>query len=219
MAKTQPEIIPFLKWAGGKRWFIFQHKDLFPQQFGTFFEPFLGSAAVFFELKPKKAKLSDVNSDLINVYQVIKTDWNALRKQLVKHQRWHSTEYYYNVRAQVPRTPITRAAKFIYLNRTCWNGLYRVNRKGQFNVPIGTKSSVILGTDNFQELSTILKSATTDTMDFERAIDTAQENDFAFIDPPYTVKHNHNGFIKYNERLFSWEDQVRLRDSIARGLS
>ncbi len=85
-------------------------------------------------------------------------------------------------------------------------------------MPIGTKTSVILDTDNFQELSSILKSVTLEVMDFEHALDTAQENDFAFIDPPYTVKHNHNGFTKYNERLFSWDDQIRLRDAISRAI-
>jgi DNA adenine methylase len=108
-----------------------------------------------------------------------------------------------------------RAARFIYLNRTCWNGLYRVNKKGEFNVPIGTKSSVILEGDDFELVSKALKSATITTCDFETTIDKAGRGDFIFIDPPYTVKHNLNGFIKYNENIFSWQDQVRLKKSIS----
>lgn len=112
------------------------------------------------------------------------------------------------------RTPESRAAQFIYLNRTCWNGLYRVNLEGKFNVPIGTKQNVILETDDFEATSRLLVGAELVCGDFEKVISRAGENDFVFVDPPYTVKHNYNGFIKYNESIFSWDDQVRLRDSV-----
>lgn len=213
------ELVPFLKWAGGKRWFIDRHRDLFPPIFNTYHEPFLGSGAIFFALNPTKGMLSDLNPDLVNAYNVIKNDWKGLLENLKKHQENHCLDYYYKIREQILRNPINRAAQFIYLNRTCWNGLYRVNLKGKFNVPIGTKISVILDTDDLKRMSRILQNVPIESLDFETAIDKAREKDFIFIDPPYTVKHNFNGFIKYNERLFSWNDQVRLRDAVLRAVS
>jgi DNA adenine methylase len=116
----------------------------------------------------------------------------------------------------VPEGFAQKAARFIYLNRTCWNGLYRVNLNGEFNVPIGTKTSVLLGSDDFPSTSQTLQSATLIAGDFEVAIDQAQAGDVVFCDPPYTVRHNNNGFVKYNEQLFVWQDQVRLKDSLER---
>jgi len=118
-----------------------------------------------------------------------------------------------------PTSSLQKAARFIYLNRTCWNGLYRVNKKGEFNVPIGTKSKVIMESDNFQEISRMLKNMEIYVSDFEVTIDKATSGDFIFIDPPYTVKHNLNGFLKYNETIFSWEDQVRLQKSVKRAIN
>ena len=120
------------------------------------------------------------------------------------------------MRASNPADRIERAARLLYLNRTCWNGLYRVNLKNEFNVPIGTKTDVVLSTDNFVALSELLRGASIVSCDFEETIDNAAEGDFVFVDPPYTVKHNLNGFVKYNDRIFSWADQVRLRDAVAR---
>ena len=133
---------------------------------------------------------------------------------LQKHQRNHSKEYYYRVRAQNPRTSYGRAARFIYLNRTCWNGLFRVNLSGEFNVPIGTKTKVLMETDDFQGIANLLKHASLRCEDFETIINQTRGGDFLFVDPPYTVKHNFNGFIKYNENLFSWQDQIRLKDCV-----
>ncbi|WP_261503540.1 DNA adenine methylase, partial [Burkholderia multivorans] len=107
-------------------------------------------------------------------------------------------------------------ARFIYLNRTCWNGLYRVNKNGQFNVPIGTKSNVLLDTDDWPTVSAALRQAKLLVSDFEPIIDQAKRNDIVFADPPYTVKHNNNGFVKYNENIFAWQDQIRLRDALLR---
>lgn len=114
----------------------------------------------------------------------------------------------------MPNGLIDKAARFIYLNRTCWNGLYRVNKNGEFNVPIGTKSEVIMENDDFPQTSSLLNNCTLVSQDFSRSIKTADDKTFLFIDPPYTVKHNNNNFRKYNEELFSWEDQVRLRDCL-----
>ncbi|MDX9987253.1 Dam family site-specific DNA-(adenine-N6)-methyltransferase [Thiothrix unzii] len=201
---------PFLKWAGGKRWFVQNHDFYLPKEFNRYIEPFLGSGAVFFHLQPNNAILGDSNPDLIETYQAIKDNWKLVYRYLKKHHKSHSKEYYYMIRASRPLSPYTRAARIIYLNRTCWNGLYRVNEKGIFNVPIGTRSSVISIEDNFEKISTILSNATLVAGDFEKLIDQATNGDFIFADPPYTVRHNNNGFVKYNEKIFSWYDQERL---------
>lgn len=208
--------IPFLKWAGGKRWLISNHVEEIPTSFNRYIEPFLGSAAVFFHLRPQNALLSDLNSGLISTYLAVRDAPLKVREALVRHNRQHSVEYYYSVRESSPLKAHTKAAKFIYLNRTCWNGLYRVNMKGQFNVPKGTKESVLLNTDDFPKLSKILQNIDIRHSDFEAAIDEANDGDLVFVDPPYTINHNLNGFIKYNEKIFSWDDQIRLRDSLLR---
>jgi DNA adenine methylase len=204
------EVQPFLKWAGGKRWLISSHNNLLPHSYLRYFEPFLGSGAVFFSLRPENAMLADINKELIDCYIAIKNDWFKVEKFLQKHHAAHSHDYYYQLRAQRIEDLSEKAARFIYLNRTCWNGLYRVNRKGEFNVPKGTKNNVLLSSDNFQAISQLLKTVELKHVDFEVLIDKAQAGDFIFVDPPYTVKHNFNGFVKYNETMFHWDDQVRL---------
>lgn len=206
--------VPFLKWAGGKRWLTAKHLDIFPDKFDRYIEPFLGSGAVFFCLAPSKAILSDANTDLVNAYRAIKKNHRVVEQHLAQHQKLHSRDYYYEVRASSPRSAYQKAARFIYLNRTCWNALYRVNKHGQFNVPIGTKTSVLLETDNFSQISKALSRTKLLDGDFQAVINKAGNGDFLFVDPPYTVKHNLNGFVKYNEKIFSWDDQVRLRDSL-----
>jgi DNA adenine methylase len=208
--------IPFLKWAGGKRWLVANYQDIFPRKYSRYIEPFLGSGAVFFHLCPRKALLSDINRDLITTYRVIRDKWRALECALSDHQACHSETYYYAIRNSAPTDNVECAARFIYLNRTCWNGLYRVNKAGEFNVPRGTKNGVLLDTDDFCATSRRLKGVTLKRWDFERSIDSAEKGDLLFVDPPYTVKHNLNGFVKYNDRIFSWEDQVRLRDALVR---
>lgn len=210
---------PFLKWAGGKRWMITKSKGLFPENINRYFEPFLGGGAIFFHLQPNEGQLSDINNDLINSYQIIKEDWRNLYDVLTHYNALHSSTFYYDIRSSKPETRLLQAARFIYLNRTCWNGLYRVNKNGSFNVPIGTKTNVIMDNDNFQKLSDLLQNIDILSCDFETTINRAELGDFVFVDPPYTVKHNLNGFIKYNETLFSWDDQIRLRDSIIRAVN
>jgi DNA adenine methylase len=219
MRKTfdiQNNLVPFLKWPGGKRWFIANHADLLPADFHTYIEPFLGSGTVFFYLKPSKAILGDLNPELIATYQGIKRDWIMVEELLEKHEEAHDEAYYYAVRNREPRNCVYQAARFIYLNRTCFNGIYRVNFDGQFNVPKGDRSSILFDTDDFSKISRLLTKAEIRVSDFEALIDKAKRNDFVFADPPYTVSHNINGFIKYNEHLFSWNDQVRLADALAR---
>ena len=215
---SQQTIVPFLRWPGGKRWLIEQHPNLFPKTFNAYCEPFLGSGAVFFYLNPERAILSDSNAALIETFSAIRNSWRKVISELEKHQELHSVDYYYYIRDTTPTSRHERAARFIYLNRTCFNGIYRVNRNGEFNVPVGDKKNVILESDNWREVSLALRPANLISCDFEAALDMTREGDFAFIDPPYTVKHNANNFVKYNENLFSWQDQVRLNKSIRKAL-
>lgn len=177
------ETTPFLKWAGGKRWLSQRILDLAGPIEGRYIEPFLGGGAVFFALKPERALLSDINAELINAYMVIKVDPGRVYALLKEHQFRHSKKYYYSIRDYQPRCEYRKAARFIYLNRTCWNGLYRVNLKGQFNVPIGTKSAVLLPTDDWDALSTLLRSARIVCGDFEETIAQAVEGDLVFCRP------------------------------------
>ena len=216
MKKTEIEILPFLKWAGGKRWLALRHRGLLPIRFARYIEPFLGSGAMYFALKPKQAILSDLNEELITTYLGVRSDPQRVQQELTKHHQNHCPEYYYQMRRYRPRAAYTRAARLIYLNRTCWNGLYRVNLRGEFNVPIGTKTNAVLQTDDFPTVSSLLAGADIVKADFETTIDRAVKGDFLFVDPPYTVKHNHNGFVKYNETLFSWDDQIRLSEALIR---
>lgn len=209
-------VLPFLKWAGGKRWLMPLAMELQGHCKGQYIEPFLGSGAMYFGLRPERALLSDRNSELIETYRAIADDWRKVRLRLAEHDRAHCAEYYYKVRSSSPTSAAGRAAKFIYLNRTCWNGLYRVNKKGVFNTPIGTKSRATLETDDFESVSELLRTACLSDGDFESQIDRASQGDFVFADPPYTVRHQYNGFIKYNEQLFSWADQERLRAALYR---
>ena len=209
-------ILPFLKWAGGKRWLPTRHSSKFPQQYSTYIEPFLGSAAIYFYLQPEKAILSDSNERLILTYVAIRKNWRRVQQLLSRHHGKHCEAHYYNIRSRIYIDIYHRAAQFIYLNRTCWNGLYRVNRDGTFNVPIGTKTQVLLETDRFDEVAKLLVGAELNVCDFEESIDQAKRGDFIFADPPYTAMHKQNGFVKYTEHIFSWSDQVRLYDTLIR---
>ncbi len=207
---------PFLKWPGGKRWFVRDHSNLLPTDFNRYIEPFLGGGAVFFHLQPKQALLGDINPDILSVYLGLKNNWKFVKRSLQYHQRMHSDKYYYEVRSKNPQDILAQASRMLYLNRTCFNGIYRVNVKGEFNVPRGTKNTVLLDSDDFEKISITLKNASIHFGDFEILIDRAEKDDFIFADPPYTVRHNHNGFIKYNENLFSWQDQERLTKALIR---
>lgn len=208
-------INPFLTWAGGKRWLVKKDNQIAPPYYERYIEPFVGGASVFFSLPNSSYMIADSNLELINSYKAIKKNYKEVEKYLRLHQRKHCDEYYYQVRKSQPRQQYTRAARFIYLNRTCWNGLYRVNLNGKFNVPRGTKNNVLLDTDNFEMVAERLKNGTIMCQDFEKTLAIAGDGDFVFIDPPYTVKHNLNGFLKYNEKIFCWEDQERLKEAVS----
>lgn len=209
-------LVPFLRWAGGKRWFVQRHADLIPTVRGRYIEPFLGSGAVFFHLRPARALLTDANPDLITAFRGVREAPEAVMAFLLAHQRSHSAEHYRQVRAASPPLLAEHAARIIYLNRTCFNGVYRVNREGRFNVPMGDRGTVVYDSDDFQSIADALTGAEIAVADFETSIDTAGPGDVLYADPPYTVRHNNNGFIKYNETLFSWDDQERLAKALAR---
>ncbi|MBJ6134971.1 Dam family site-specific DNA-(adenine-N6)-methyltransferase [Ochrobactrum sp. Q0168] len=216
-------MLPFLKWAGGKRWLFNDNFIKTLPKFERYIEPFLGGGAGFFALEPNAALISDVNSELINLYENVRDNPAGIIQLLQDHQANHSKDYYYYIRQQVPVSSLESAARMLYLNRTCWNGLYRLNQRGEFNVPIGSKTAVLLPSDDFFRASSILKQAEIIQGDFEKVLSRAGSGDLVFIDPPYTVAHNMNGFVKYNEKIFTWSDQIRLKKSIesaaARGAS
>lgn len=218
-ASSKKPLIPFLKWAGGKRWFTLRYLNMVPVSYEWYIEPFLGSGAMFFALQPKKAIISDINCDLINCFVAVRDNSQSIVEQLHSHHASHCKQYYYRTRSSKPDDPTERAAWLIYLNRTCWNGLYRVNRRNEFNVPIGSKSNVVLPTDDFPKVSKLLTDAKIFCRDFEETLDAAGPMDFVFVDPPYTVSHNFGNFLKYNDRIFSWADQIRLRDSVKKAAS
>lgn len=211
--------MPFLKWAGGKRWLVEKHAGIFPQFPGKYVEPFLGAGSVFFHLRPTHAYLSDTNSELIETYKAIRDNWRLVLMHLKRHKNNHSDSYYYDLRSSSPKSLAAKGARFIYLNRTCFNGIYRVNRKGKFNVPRGTRNSVVFETDDFEAFSEVLKNVELKACDFEESIDRAGKDDLVFADPPYTVLHNNNAFVKYNEKLFSWDDQIRLANCLKKAAS
>ncbi|WP_133768531.1 DNA adenine methylase [Enterovirga rhinocerotis] len=208
-------IAPFLKWAGGKRWLVPKLRGVVPRNFGLYIEPFLGSGAAFFALKPDRAILSDVNPWLIDTYRAVRDNPDQVKQALSRHHDLHSREYYYQVRDASFDDRAQRAAQLLYLNRTCWNALFRVNRDGKFNVPIGTKTKVIGADDDFDIWANALQFAEIVRQDFQVTISNANYGDFIFADPPYVTTHSTNGFIKYNENLFSWDDQIRLADACA----
>jgi DNA adenine methylase len=181
-----------------------------PHAFNRYIEPFLGGGALFFALRPRESVISDQNPELVQFYRVLRESPLELYATLKRHADHHSDTYYYSVRSRQPEHALEKAARFLYSNRACWNGLFRVNRQGQFNVPRGTKLNVLLPTDDFVGWAGALVKASIYCADFEDSLAEPQEGDFVFLDPPYTANHNINGFRRYNEKIFSWDDQERL---------
>ncbi|WP_372785401.1 DNA adenine methylase [Phenylobacterium sp.] len=208
--RLKTPIVPPLKWAGGKRWLVNRLAPAISVPFVRLVEPFAGSAATFFALRPTSAILADTNRELINVYRQIKRDPSGIYEQLEIHAANHSRDYYYLMRSQEPNDFVGQASRTLYLNRTCWNALYRVNKQGKFNVPKGTKDSVLLKTDDFESVSEALSAADLRTADFARTIAMAGPGDLIFADPPYFSTSVAGTFVKYTNRCFSWPDQVRL---------
>lgn len=178
-------------------------------EFNNYHEPFLGGGAVFFNLELKStAFLSDLNSDLIETYKLLKENPFGILKELQSYQ--NSEDFYYELRKKKFKSPRKRAARFIYLNQTSFNGIYRVNLDGVYNVPYGFRKKNFLDSDGLLSASEKLQNTELFSGDFVGSLQNINEGDLVFLDPPYTISHNHNGFFKYNRKLFSKEDQYRL---------
>ena len=207
------QIEPFLKWPGGKRWIAKKYKEYFPKEYNMYIEPLLGSGAVFFSLQPKEAILSDINKELINLYVIMRDNPKELKGQLVYHQERHTKEHYYKIRDVILTDNLKCAGRLLYLSRACYHGMYRVNKQGKFNVPIGTKNNFTYDIDQFDQYANCLKHATLICGDFYEIINKAKKNDFIFADPPYATSGKAN-FTKYNDELFVWQDQLRLHEAL-----
>lgn len=216
--ESNTKLKPFLRWAGGKTWLLKSIGDFLPEEINNYFEPFLGGASVFIHLKQNgliknKAYLSDQNPQLINVYNVLKKTPNILMEHL--NQLENKKDVYYKVRNTVFESELDRAAQFIFLNRTSFNGIYRENLKGEYNVPYGNKIyKDLYNFENLVGVSKLLRNTTFQSHDFSKIKAKVKKGDFVFLDPPYTVAHQHNGFVKYNQKIFLWEDQIKLKDLI-----
>lgn len=211
---------PFVKWVGGKRQLLKQFKELDlypPQDFdpskNTFFEPFVGGGAVFFDLLPKNAVISDLNIELVTTYRVIKNDVDKLITSLKKHV--YDKEYYLKIRALKADTlsDIEIASRFIYLNRTCFNGMYRVNKSGHFNVPFGRYTNpVICDETNLRNVSKALAQVTIKNQDYKFVLKEAKKGDFIYFDPPYHPVSDTASFTSYTKEGFEGKEQIALRD-------
>lgn len=215
---------PFLKWAGGKGQLLAQITPLLPAEFKGYHEPFVGSAAVFFHLaglrqagqvgsRLSRVYLSDSNEELINCYRVVRAEVEPLIALLAEHKRHHSHDYYYAVRRLQPAqlSALELAARLIYLNKTCFNGLYRVNRQGQFNVPVGRYANpAIFDPANLRAASRALQSAHVAVAGFRQVIDRARPGDFVYFDPPYYPLSRTASFTAYTDAVFLEAEQQAL---------
>lgn len=206
---------PFLKWAGGKGKLITQYNHYLPNGFDTYYEPFLGGGAIFFYLQPPSSILMDINPELVNVYCCIRDRVDHVIELLEIHQRQHSHDYYYQMRASAGATDLEKAARIIYLNRTCFNGLYRENSKGQFNVPMGRyKNPTICDVELLRATSAALRSTRIELSSFEAVLQDANSSqDFVYLDPPYHPISATSKFTSYNRYAFTESDQIQLRDT------
>jgi DNA adenine methylase len=212
---------PFLKWAGGKTQLLPSFRLLYPKDrpLTGYHEPFLGSGAVFFDIKqtlrPRRVVLSDGNRELIETFQAIRDDVEAVIRELQRHARRHSRDHYYEVRDRLPRElfPTARAARLIYLNRTCFNGLYRVNSKGHFNVPMGRYTNpTIADIDNLLAVSARLKRTQLLAGPFREVLDRARPGELVYFDPPYVPVSATASFTSYTAADFGPADQEELAE-------
>ena len=213
---------PFTKWTGGKRQLLPVIRELIPKTYNRYFEPFVGGGALFFDLAPKDAVINDFNAELINCYQQIKDNPQELIEILKVHQEYNSKEYYLDLRS-VDRderidmmSEVQRAARILYMLRVDFNGLYRVNSKNQFNVPYGRyKNPKIVDENLVSTISTYLNNNQIEIKkgDFEKAVLDVQPGDFVYFDPPYIPLSETSAFTSYTHEGFSYDDQVRLRDT------
>ena len=217
LEELQNKTYPIVKWVGGKRQLMFELLKNMPTKYNRYFEPFIGGGALFFELQPENAYISDMNEELINLYSVVRDDVDGLIEDLEKHEV--SKEYFLNIR-NIDRTKmfsklsnIKRASRFIYLNRTCFNGLYRVNSQGQFNVPFGNYSNPrIIDENNLKNCSELLKNTEIKVADFSEILTKVQKGDFVYFDPPYVPLNDTSSFTSYTKAGFDIDMQFKLRD-------
>lgn len=212
---------PVLKWVGGKRQLLDDIKPFIPKHITTYIEPFIGGAAVLFELQPTKAIINDYNTDLINVYEVIKEDLENLLTLLEEHNLNNSEKHFYEVRSwdrdeyqysQLSR--VEKAARIIYLNKTCFNGLYRVNSKGEFNTPYGKyENPNIVNEVRLRAVSEYLNDNNIKIMneDYTEALKYQRKGSFVYLDPPYMPISETSAFTSYTENGFDLEEQIRLK--------
>ncbi|MEG4092177.1 DNA adenine methylase [Microcoleus sp. Pol12B4] len=227
MSAAAPSFVlprPFLKWAGGKTRLIGQYQPYFPKKFTTYYEPFLGGGAVFFYLAQQnpglQAVLTDINPELINAYRCVRDKVEELILLLEQHQLEHTKDnknYYYWVRSRSYKTDTEQAARLIYLNKTCYNGLYRENSKGEFNVPIGRyKNPNICQADLLRSVSSLLAPVQIEVRKFEEILDFATSSeDFVYFDPPYYPISATSNFTTYSRDNFKESEQLKLRDIFA----
>ena len=224
MKNDQKELVkPFVKWAGGKRKLLPQIKEYFPSKINNYYEPFVGGGAVFLNMQLSHPIINDFNGELINTYLAVKNDVDSLIYLLKKHKVNNSSDYYYQIRAWdrtgelQKRSNTERAARFIYLNKTGFNGLFRVNSKGQFNVSYNShqKNPAIFNEEVLHAVSLYLNksNATILNGDYYDAIKNAKKGDFVYLDPPYaSVSEDKQSFTGYTSNGFGIEEQKRLRD-------
>lgn len=222
LINTKPK--PFVKWVGGKRQLLRQFRELGlypPEDFNpmtnTYYEPFVGGGAVFFDLLPKNAELSDLNKELVTTYNVIKNNVDELIESLQKHI--YDKEYYLEVRAKniEDLSDVEIASRFIFLNRTGFNGLYRVNKSGQFNVPFGRYNNpVICDEKNLRQVSDALQDVSIIHQDYKKVLETAKSGDFIYLDPPYYPINTTSSFTSYTAEGFLEKEQTELRDTFVK---
>ncbi|MGH4038059.1 MAG: DNA adenine methylase [Sphaerochaeta sp.] len=216
----EKKIRPLLKWVGGKRQLINSIIPLVPDTFSTYVEPFIGGGALFFALEPKKAIINDYNEELMNVYKVVRDNPEQLIEMLTVHKENFSKEYFYKVREYDRMinynklSNIKKAARFIFLNKTCFNGLYRVNLKGQFNTPIGNYVNPnIVNETLIRDLSNYLNSneITMNTGNYVDSLKNLDKNSFVYLDPPYAPISYTSSFTSYTDKGFTKKDQQILK--------
>lgn len=214
------KLTPVIKWVGGKRQLLSDIKEIMPKDYNCYYEPFIGGAALLLNLEPQDAVINDFNPELSNLYKVIKENPKALINKLKEHKENHSEEYFYEIR-KLDRSPdyskmsdVDRAARMIYLNKTGFNGLYRVNSKGYFNVPFGKYDNPsILNEDNITAVHNFLSKNNITILngDFEKAVQNAKRGDFVYFDPPYMPLNATSSFVGYVAGGFGTDEQERLK--------
>lgn len=218
MTSTMSKATPFLKWAGGKGRLLPQFAPYFPDACGTYYEPFCGGGAVFFDRAPQRAVLADINPELVNVYTCVRDDVEGVIALLADHAVRHNHTHYYAARDRQPESlaSVERAARLIYLNHTCFNGLYRENSKGEFNVPMGRYANpTICDVANLRAASIALRGATILHAPFWEVLTQPQPGDLVYLDPPYHPLNATSHFTNYSRHRFATAEQVRLRDAFA----